>query len=168
MWQTVITGPVLQEGRVLCPCMAKLLCCAADSRELVSTETSVLDLYLITGSSKARMLGLFPFPQTVFSYCSFSSLLIFLLSCLCSYVSWLRVLVYISQAFTDFHFPHLFYSSVIDSCPVPDYYCCHSYQEVLLSLPPFFSSASPTSLHSKSCFVFYYTIILVFSLSPSS
>lgn len=42
MWQTVFTGPVFKEGRVLCPCRAKLLCHAAGSRELVSTVTSVL------------------------------------------------------------------------------------------------------------------------------
>lgn len=75
-------------------------------------------------------------------YCIFSSLLIFLLRCLCSDVSWLPVLVFVSQAFTDFHFPNLFYSSFIDYRPVPEYHCTHSYQEVWLS--PFFSSASPT------------------------
>lgn len=63
---------------------------------------------LVTASSKAHRLDLFTFPQAVL-YCSFSSLLIFLLSYLCSYVSWLLVLVFVSPAFTDFHFPSLFY-----------------------------------------------------------
>ena len=39
----------------------------------------------------------------------------FLLSYLCSCLSRLPVSIFFTQLFTDFHFPNLFYSSVIDS-----------------------------------------------------
>lgn len=97
-------------------------------------------------------LGFFPFPQAVLQ------LLIFLLSCSCSYVSWLLVLVFVSQAFTDFHLPSLFYSSVIDSCPVPSYCCIHS--QVLHSFPSLlhlsFPYLLPHSLQMLFCFWFHH------------
>lgn len=89
------------------------------------------------------MLGLFPFPQTVFLYCSFLSLLIILLSCLCAYVSWLPVLVLVSRAFTDFHFPNLFYSSVTI---LALFLTTHSFLPRGLALFPFLHQLSFTYL----------------------
>lgn len=62
MWQIVIIRPVLKEGRALCPCMVRLLCCAADSGELVSTETAVLD-HKVFGQCflQGSHVGSFPF-----------------------------------------------------------------------------------------------------------
>lgn len=153
-WQIVIAGPVLKEGRVLCPWMARLLCCAADSRELVSTETAILDHKDLGTASSTVHVGFFPFSPG----CLVLQLLIFLLSCSCSYVSWLLVLVFVSQAFTDFHLPSLFYSSVIDSCPVPSYCCIHS--QVLHSFPSLlhlsFPYLLPHSLQMLFCFWFHH------------
>lgn len=113
MWQTVITGPVLKAGRVLCPWMPedwwvqKLLYRIKKSWVVVSSRAHVLGLSLFPSLSSRTAV-----PHSSSSL--FAKLFVFLFLQASSPI-------FSTQSFTDFHFPNLFYSSVIDSLPAPDF-----------------------------------------------
>lgn len=135
--QLSLCGLVLKVGMVLCPWGAKLLLFMPEDRWVQELLYCIIRFSVIV-SSKDHVPGLSPFPsQSSYTPVShpFSShfaklFVFFLLLAPCP--------SFFTQSFRDFHFPNIFYSSVVDSLPVPEF-CfvqSHSHQEVLLSLSP--------------------------------
>lgn len=137
MWQTVITRPVLKAGRVLRPWMAKLMMMMPEDWWVQKLLYRITKSWVVV-SSRAHVLGLSLFPSLSSriavphpSSSLFAKLFVFLFLQASSPI-------FFTQSFADFHFPNLFYSSVIDSLPAPDFSFAqsHSYQEVLFSFSP--------------------------------
>lgn len=165
MWQTVITGPVLKAGRVLCPWMPKLMMMMPEDWWVQKLLYRITKSWVVV-SSRAHVLGLSLFPSLSSriavphsSSSLFANLFVFLFLQASSPI-------FFTQSFTDFHFPNLFYSSVIDSLPAPGF----SFAQTKRSCSLLISSASPNSSpHSvKYHFLFGSTTISVFSLPSSS